>query len=162
MFLPLTPVVAAVRAVAALAVTTASMSGHSNLAHSHVVVSRAALAFLAVLACSWLSDRRSTFLLGATVAQLLIHGSLQFDQPGMLVFHVSSALVASGVAWHFEELWLASMHALQPLLQTLRIAPPAIPVSLAGLLCIPWRNPLRTLVRIHSLSRRGPPALALF
>ena len=103
-----------------------------------------------------------SYSLPQLAAQCLVHGGLPVGNLSMFSMHAIGAVLAFFLIWKFEEHWLACVHALRPLLQMIRIEPLAIPVSFAALLCIPWKNPLRNLVKIHSLSRRGPPALALF
>lgn len=161
MFLALSPVIAAGRALFAFTVAVLSMSGHAAVGHHHLDVSRMVLAFLLLLATAWRSNDPRSLLTASALAQCLVHGGIRMESVSMFAMHAIGTVLAFFLIWKFEELWLACMHALQPLLQMIRIAPPAMPVSLAALLCIPWKNPLRNLVKIHSLSRRGPPALAL-
>lgn len=160
MFLRLTPIVAAGRALAAFAVTTASMSGHASVGHMHADFSRAALGFLILLAFAWGSNRRSTLLLGAILAQLVVHGSTNFTNAHMLALHIGAALLAGALTWHFEALWVACTHALAPLLQlprTLGIDTPALPRQRHRTV---WRNRLHAARFVSSLPGRGPPVFA--
>lgn len=158
MFLRLTPVVAGGRAVAALAVTCASMSGHANAGHAHGDVARAALGFLVLLATSWMTERRSTLLLGALVGQLLVHGSLHFADARMLGLHIGAAILAGALTWHFEGVWNAATHALLPLFRAVFGA--AIPAFGEVAVRVHWRNPFTSPVHISTSSRRGPPVFA--
>ena len=160
MFLRLTPVVAAGRAVAALAVTFASMSGHASAGHAHADVSRAALGFLVLLAFAWTSNRRSTLLLGALLGQLLVHGSLHFADARMLGLHIGAALLAGALTWHFEGVWNASAQALLPLLRAALVSPFTVPTAARSSLRTVWANPFDIAREVGTTPRRGPPVLA--
>lgn len=162
MFLRLTPVVAGGRAVAALAVTCASMSGHAGAGHAHADVSRAALAFLVLLAFAWTSNRRLTLLLGAIIGQLIVHGSLHFADLRMLGLHIGAALLAGALTWHFEGVWNACVHALLPLFQVVFLPSPQVPAHAKSSLRTVWHNPFHAALDVGATPRRGPPVLAEF
>lgn len=160
MFLRLNPVVAGGRAVAAVAVTCASMSGHASAGHAHADVSRAALGFLVLLATSWMTERRSTLLFGALVGQLLVHGSVHFADARMLGLHIGAALLAGALSWHFEGVWNASVQALLPLLRAAFVSPFTVPPAVRSSLRTVWVNPFDSAREVGTTPRRGPPVLA--
>lgn len=160
MFLSLTPIVAGGRAIAALAITVASMSGHVSVGHVHADVSRAALGFLVLLAVAWGSSRRTVLIAGALLEQAIIHGTVHGLDAKMLAFHAASALVAGALTWHFEALWNASAHALAPLLSLpSKSRVPAVRPARQPHRNV-WRNPFRAALLTYSSPRRGPPVFA--
>jgi hypothetical protein len=159
-FLALTPVVAAGRAVFALAVTALSMSGHAAIGHTHLDVSRFALASILLLAFSWRTSDTRVLLAASVAAQCLVHGSSPMADLAMLSLHAAGAFLAFALISRFEVLWDACVAALRPLLS------PSVPLHLSSAPRLGsahrtvWHNPFHGTARARLTLRRGPPVLA--
>lgn len=158
MFLALTPVVAAGRALFALAVAALSMSGHAAIGHVHFDMSRFVLAFILLLASSWHTSDARALLVSSVVAQCVVHGGVPVADLAMLSLHTAGAFVAFALVSRFEALWDACISALDPLLSpSLLLHLPSTPQSSSVHRTV-WHNPFHVNGRTRLSPRRGPPS----
>lgn len=158
MFLRLSSVVAMGRALCALAVVAASMTGHAATGHHHLDVSRAALAFLMLLAAAWSTNNPRTLLIAALAAQLIVHGAAPMQGTTMVLVHGCGALAALVITARFELLWSACSAALVPLLRVTRAL--VLPVVPGCATAQPRTGEHRFVAFVYATTapRRGPPA----
>jgi len=160
MFLALTPVVAAGRALFAFAVVALSVSGHAVIGHVHVDMSRLGMAFLLLLAVSWRTHDARALLLASIAAQCLVHGGIPMASPTMFALHAIGALAAFILVSRFERVWAGCAAALRPLLRPVAwLRLPHLPRPVQAHRTV-WHNPFHAHQSTRISPRRGPPFFA--
>ena len=160
MFLRLTPAIATGRAVAVLAVTAVTMSGHGIMSQGHADVVRGAIAYLLMLAVAWRTNNPLQLFAGALLGQAVVHGETAVAADNMTLMHAAGAVVAMALCWKFELVWSHVVAALQPL-HSVIIRPTAAAVpALAPPVPLGFAGVLLSLLRVHSTPLRGPPVVA--
>ena len=163
MFLPLTPVIAAGRAIFAAAAVGASGLGHAGVGHGHMDFSSMILAFFILLAAAWRTNCPRKLLAASLMAQLVVHftapSGMHNLTPHMLLLHAGCAVLAWILLWKFELCWEVLSSALCRLLGTLFVHT-VRPWSPARVAVVTAHQLKRFLLLENSQVRRGPPVFA--